>query len=217
MKNQFKTLFLIFGLALIAPTALAAGDATKGKAMTAICAGCHGADGNSAVSSFPKLAGLGEKYIIEQLKAIKDGTDRKVVEMTGMLTNMNEQDFADIAAFYSNQPMQLSGSQAMKVKTNSGMEVDALKLGENLYRAGNSETKTPACTGCHSPKGLGNAPAGYPRIGGQFAAYIEKQLKDYRAGERTTDGSDQQIMRKVAQHLSDSEIKALANYVAGLN
>ncbi len=217
MKIQLNKVFLALGLTALAPFAVASGDAATGKGLTAMCAGCHGVDGNSPSDAFPKLAGLGEKYLVEQMKAIKEGKDRKVVAMTGMLSGLNEQAMADVAAYYSAQTMQLSGSKALMVKVNSGMEVDALKLGEDTYRAGNAETKTPACTGCHSPKGLGNAPAGFPRIGGQHAAYLEKQLRDYRAGDRTTDGADTQIMRKVAEHLSDAEIKALANYIAGLH
>ena len=194
----------------------APGDANKGKLLTASCASCHGVDGNSAVPTFPKLAGQGEKYLVDQLKAIKDGKTRNIVEMTGMLNAYSDKDLKDIAAYYASQPIQLSGAKTMDVQVNSGEKVDALKLGENTYRAGNMETKTPACTGCHAPDGLGNAPAGYPRLSGQHADYIEKQLRDYRAGNRTTDG-DAQIMRKVAEHLTDAEIISLANYIAGLH
>lgn len=217
MNNQLCNTLLAFAFTLLSPVAFAAGDAAKGKEHTAVCSGCHGADGNSPVASFPKLAGLGEKYLITQMKAIKEGKARQVVEMTGMLNALSDQDMADVAAYYSSQSMQISGSKAFTVKTNSSVEVDSLKLGEDTYRAGNAETKTPACTGCHSPKGLGNAPAGFPRIGGQHAQYIEKQLRDYRAGDRATDGADAQIMRKVAEHLSDAEILSLANYIAGLH
>lgn len=215
MSNSFRTILLVLGLSSLAPAALAAGDAARGEKLVAVCAACHGADGNSPAPNFPKLAGLGEKYITKQLVEIKTGV-RVVPEMTGLLNDHSEQDLADMAAYYSGKPMQLSGAQPLQVKVNSGVEVDALALGEKVYRAGNLATKTPACTGCHSPRGLGNEPAGFPRVGGQHAQYLEKQLRDFRAGNRVND-SDAQIMRKVAEHLSDAEITALANYIAGLN
>ena len=102
------------------------------------------------------------------------------------------------------------------MRLGSGLETDALALGERIYRAGNIETGVPACSGCHSPTGKGNAPAGYPRLGGQYAEYTEKQLRAFRGGERTNDG-DQQTMRQIAEHMTDAEIIAVANYIAGLN
>lgn len=219
MKKVFK--YAVFSLGLVAAShgAMAAGDAAAGEAKTAMCAGCHGADGNSLAPNFPKLAGLGEKYIIKQLKDIKDGRakgGRDVVEMTGMLNALSDQDMADIAAFFSSKPMQLSGSKDIQVQASSGIKVDGLELGARVFRAGNLETAVPACTGCHSPTGQGNAPAGYPRIGGQHAAYIEKQLRAFRSGDRWNDG-DQKIMREVAENMTDAEIIAVSNYIAGLN
>jgi cytochrome c553 len=215
MKNIFKPVLMMMSLAVVAEGSLAAGDAAAGEGKVVMCAACHGADGNSAAPNFPKLAGLGEKYLTKQMMDIKSGA-RNVPEMTGMLTALSDQDIADIAAFFAGKTMQLSGSKEMQVQVNSGAQVDALALGEELYRAGKASVGVPACTGCHSPKGLGNAPAGYPRVSGQHAAYVEKQLKDFRAGNRTNDG-DTKIMRSVAANLSDADIAALANYIAGLN
>jgi cytochrome c553 len=218
MKKQLCKLALAFSLSSIAGLALAAnpvGDAKKGDALVAVCAACHGPDGNSAAPNFPKLAGLGEVYLFNQLQAIQT-KKRTISEMTGILDTYTDQQLADIAAFYNTKTIQLAGAQKMNVQVNSGAEVNALALAEKLYRSGNAESNTPACSGCHSPKGLGNEPAGYPRISGQNPAYIEKQLRDYRAGKRTTDG-DAQIMRGVTQHLSDADIVALANYIGGLN
>lgn len=223
MNNVFKLLIMVVG-ALLLPIGVHAagpgpagivGDAAAGEGKIAVCAACHGNDGNSPMPTFPKLAGLGEKYLTKQLKDVKSG-DRPIIEMTGLLDNMSDQDLADIAAFYSQQPMQLSGAKPLKVKLNSGIETDGLELGEKVYRAGNATVGAPACTGCHSPRGLGNAPAGYPRLSGQHADYIEKQLKAFRAGDRVNDG-DAKTMRQVAEHLSDAEIKAVANFIAGLN
>lgn len=215
MSNSLRTFLLILGLASLAPVAYAAGDAARGEALATTCAACHGADGNSPAPNFPKLAGLGERYLTKQLADIKSGV-RVIPEMIGLLNNSSEQDLADMAAFYAAKPMQLAGAKELTVRVNSGVEVDALELGEKVYRAGNPATATPACTGCHSPRGLGNDPAVFPRLSGQHAQYIEKQLRDFRAGARVNDG-DAQIMRKAAEHLSDAEIVALANYIAGLN
>ena len=215
MKNIFKPILMAISLIVAADGALAAGDAAAGEGKAGVCGACHGADGNSLAPNFPKLAGLGEKYLTKQLHDIKEGT-RPVLEMTGLLDSMSDQDMADIAAFFNSKATQLSGSNELTVQVGSGIKVDGLKLGAKVYRSGNSEVGTPACTGCHSPTGLGNDPAGYPRISGQHAAYIEKQLRDFRAGNRVNDG-DQQTMRQVAQYLTDAEIVALANYVAGLN
>lgn len=215
MSYSLCKFLLIFGIAALAPAVLAAGDAAKGEKLAATCAACHGADGNSSAPNFPKIAGLGEKYITKQLIEIKSGV-RVVPEMTGLLNNHSEQDMADMAAYFAGKPMQLAGAKALEVQTNSGGKVDALALGEKVYRAGNASTATPACTGCHSPRGLGNDPAVFPRLGGQHAQYIEKQLRDFRAGNRVNDG-EAQIMRKVAENLSDAEIIALANFISGLN
>ncbi|WP_323846055.1 c-type cytochrome [Microbulbifer magnicolonia] len=213
IKNTALALGLTLGLGA-APLVMAAGDAAAGKAKAAQCAACHGADGNSPAPTFPNLAGLGEKYLAKQLMDIKSGA-RQVPQMVGQLDNFNEQDLQDIAAFFASQPMQLSGSEAISVMLNSGESVDGLMLGRDLFRAGNAATGVPACMGCHSPTGQGNAPAGYPRLSGQHAQYVETQLKAFRAGTRANDG-DTRAMRSVAKQLSDAEIKALANYVAGL-
>ncbi|HSC69473.1 MAG TPA: c-type cytochrome, partial [Cellvibrio sp.] len=171
--------------------------------------------------------GLGERYLLKQLTDIqawdleKDAakkavTGREVPEMTGLLAAMSKQDLADIAAHFAGQTTQLSGSKKIEVQINSGIKVDGLELGERIYRAGNPASGVPACTGCHAPDGKGNVPAGFPRLSGQHPEYVEKQLRAFRAGDRTNDG-DQAIMRSVTDKLSDAEIVALANYIAGLN
>ncbi len=227
MKHIVRNALLSLGVVALAQGALAAGDATAGAAKAAVCGACHGADGNSLVGTFPKLAGLGEKYLLKQLQDIqawdlekdaakKDATGRKVPEMVGLLANLNDQDLADLAAHYAAQTTQLSGSKALEVQVNSGLKVDAMALGARTYRAGNINTGVPACTGCHAPDGKGNLAAGFPRLSGQHPEYIEKQLRAFRAGDRTNDG-DQMTMRSIAAQLSDAEILALANYIAGLH
>lgn len=226
MKQLFSTAVITLGLAL-AQGALASGDAAAGATKAAVCGACHAVDGNSPVSTFPKLAGLGEKYLLKQMHDIRDWdretdatkkatTGRAVLEMTGQIAAMSDQDLADIAAYFASQTTQLSGSKKTEVRVNSGLLVDSLELGERVFRAGNAGTGVPACTGCHAPDGKGNAPAAYPRLSGQHPEYIAKQLRAFRAGERTNDG-DQMIMRSVAAHLSDAEIDAVANFIAGLH
>ena len=140
-----------------------AADAEAGAEHTAICAACHGADGNSPAPTFPKVAGLGEKYIYKQLLEVKTGV-RVIPQMMGILDNNTEQDLWDMAAFYATKELQLAGANPIEVQMNSGEKVDGLALGEKIYRAGNRANGVPACTGCHSPRGLGNDPAGYPRM-----------------------------------------------------
>ncbi|ALE90505.1 MULTISPECIES: c-type cytochrome [Pseudomonas] len=206
MNKLLVSLLLTLGVAGTAQAAATAlvGDAAAGQAKTAVCGACHGPDGNSMAPNFPKLAGQGDRYLLKQLHEIKDGK-RQVLEMTGLLTNLNDQDLADIAAYYSSQ------------KNSVGAADPALVArGEALFRGGDLQKGMPACTGCHSPDGQGNAAAGFPHLGGQHASYIEKQLTDFREGERTNDG-DSMIMRGIAAKLSNKDIKALASYIQGLH
>jgi len=186
----------------ITGVAHAAGNADQGKAKTAVCAACHGADGNSAIANFPKLAGQNEKYLLKQLKEIKAGT-RPVVEMTGLLDGFNDQDLADISAFFAKQ----------KVVVGQTPE-DQVEAGQLLYRTGIAAKGVAACTACHSPTGAGVASAGFPALGGQHSAYIEAQLKKFRSGERANDPGN--MMRDIAGKMSDADIKAVSAYVQGL-
>lgn len=210
MNKVLVSLLLTLG---ITGMAQAAGNAEAGQTKVAVCGACHGADGNSAMPNFPKLAGQGERYLLKQLKDIKagstpgapEGVGRKVVEMTGMLDPYNEQDLADIAAYFSSQ------------KGTIGMADPALVAqGEQLFRGGKLEQGMPACTGCHAPNGVGNDLAGFPQLGGQHAAYTAKQLTDFREGNRTNDG-DTMIMRAIAAKLSNKDIAALSSYIQGLH
>ena len=193
----------VTGVAQAAGTALV-GDAAAGQAKTAVCGACHGPDGNSMAPNFPKLAGQGDRYLLKQLHEIKDGK-RQVLEMTGLLANLNDQDLADIAAYYSSQKGSVGAADPALVAQ-----------GEALFRGGNLEKGMPACIGCHSPDGQGLAAAGFPHLGGQHASYIEKQLTDFREGDRTNDG-DSMIMRGIAAKMSNKDIKALASYIQGLH
>jgi cytochrome c553 len=204
-----KNVVILFGLLMAWTQAGFAADAAAGKDQSASCSACHGADGNSAVPTFPKLAGQGERYLLKQMKDIRDGA-RPVPTMAGQLDGKSDEDLANLAAFYASQPA-----------TGGKTDPELLALGEKVYRSGVVERKVAACTACHSPRGKGNAPAGYPALGGQHAEYIATQLKMYRKGYedetgRTNDG-DIKIMRTNAFGLSDKEIEAVASYISGLN
>lgn len=200
----------VIALGVVSQAAMAAGDAAAGKAKAAVCAACHGPDGNSAAPTFPKLAGQSERYIVKQLQDIKSNV-RPVPAMAGLTDNLSAQDMADIAAYFASQTGSLN--QAKK---------DLIAKGEQIYRAGIKDRGIPACTACHSPTGAGNSLAGFPRLSGQHADYVATQLKAYRAAAdgdaagRSNDG-DTKPMRTVAAHLTDSEIIAVANYVSGLH
>lgn len=213
MKRNILSIVCLFSI-LFVSNVLAAGDAAAGKSKVMICAGCHGSDGNSMVPSFPKLAGLGEKYITQQLRQIKSG-EREIMEMMGILNFSTDQDLQDMAAYYDAQSRSIAGAKEIQLVGISEPQ-QAIDYGENIYRGGNMKTGVAACTGCHSPSGNGNGPAGYPGLGGQHATYIEKQLLAYRRGERVS-GSNAAIMQGVAANLSDKEITAVANYISGLN
>ncbi|MEQ5815903.1 cytochrome c4 [Marinobacter sp. NFXS11] len=199
---------LIAGVVLgVGLTAMAhgAGDPQAGEQNAAVCAGCHGQGGAKPVMGvYPKLSGLGEKYLYRQLVAIKS-KERNIPEMTGILDNMSDQDLQDLAAYFDSQEMVVSQA-----------DPDLVDQGSALYRGGNLATGVPACAGCHNPQGNGNAPAGYPALGGQNAEYLTKQLKAYREGTRNA-GSNAAIMMDVASKLTDAEIEAVSSYISGLN
>ena len=201
MNKVLVSLLLTLGLTGVAQ---AAGDAEAGKGKVAVCGACHGADGNSPAPNFPKLAGQGERYLLKQLHDIKSGA-RPVVEMTGMLDNLSDQDMADIAAYFASQKMSVGAADPKLVER-----------GEALFRGGKLEEGMPACTGCHSPNGAGNAAAGFPHLGGQHAQYVTKQLTDFREGNRTNDG-DTMVMRSIAAKLSNKDIEAVSSYIQGLH
>jgi len=186
--------------------AFAGGDAAAGQGKSAVCAACHGADGNSAVPMWPKLAGQNATYLKRQLSLIKDGS-RSVPEMAGIVMGLSEQDMADLAAWFSSQ-----------TSSPASADESSLAVGERLYLAGNPDTDVPACMACHGPAGSGIPLSGYPAVAGQHSTYTEKMLKGFRAG--TTWGEDDEnsmIMVGVTNRLTDAQIKAVAGYMQGLH
>ncbi|MGU9859963.1 c-type cytochrome [Pseudomonas sp. LF245] len=203
MNKLIVSLLLTLGITGVAH---AAGDATAGQAKAAVCGACHGPDGNSPAPNFPKLAGQGERYLTKQMHDIKDGK-RTVLEMTGLLTNLSDQDLSDIAAYFASQKGSVGAADPKLVAR-----------GEKLFRGGDLEKGLPSCIGCHSPNGAGIAAAGFPHLSGQHATYIAKQLTDFRKEEagRANDG-DAAIMRTIARKLSDEDIAAVSSYIQGLH
>ena len=179
------------------------GDADAGKTKAAACAACHGADGNSALSANPKLAGQNAKYIVTQLQHFKNG-ERANAIMKGMASALSDQDMADIAEYYATQ------------KAKAGAADEALvHRGEQIYRGGDKESNIPACIGCHGPQGEGNPGANYPSLGGQHADYVSAQLYAYRKEQRVNPKAD--IMMGVTRYMSDKDIDAVSSYIQGLH
>jgi cytochrome c553 len=204
-----KKLALILTL-LASCSAFAQGDIEAGKTKSAMCAACHGADGNSLIVQNPKLAGQHATYLEKQIKDFKLGMTsggkqgRVDAVMGGMVMALTEQDTADIAAYFASNV----------ISDNSTPEA-SVSVGETLYRAGNVERGIPACSACHGARGNGTELSGFPKISGQHADYVKIQLEKFRSGTRANDMN--MMMQDVAAKLTDSEISALSDYVGGLH
>jgi cytochrome c553 len=172
------------------------------------CASCHGADGNSTGPANPKLASQIPEYLAKQLLNFKPGKGNAPAArpnnvMAAFAAPLSDDDVRNVSAFYS----------AQALKPEKARNKDTIELGQRIWRAGIADKSVPACAGCHGPTGAGN-PAQYPQLAGQFADYTEAQLKAFRSGERANDPN--RMMRMTAARLSDAEIKAVADFIAGL-
>lgn len=181
-------------------------DPAKGQKIAGdACAACHAADGNSVASANPKLAGQHPEYTVKQLVDFARKTDDKAARASGVMAGfasaLSDHDRRNVAAWYASQ----------KPGLGTAKNKETLDLGARIYRAGIAEKAVPACSGCHSPNGAG-IPAQYPRLSGQFAEYTEAQLKAFRDGTRRNNLA----MMQTAARLSDREIAAVADYIAGL-
>jgi len=199
----YKTLITVIAMVALTSVSVAAGNAEAGKAKSAVCAGCHGADGNSANPTWPKLAGQHASYIAKQLADFK-GKKRSDPLMSSQATGLSEQDMADLSAYFSKQ----TGSQG-------AADEKLAAAGAKLYRGGNKKKGIAACIACHGPTGAGNPAAKFPMLSGQHAPYIEKAMNDFRSGARSNDMNN--MMRNIAEKMSDKEIKAVASYISGLH
>lgn len=174
-------------------------SADAGEVARTVCAACHGIDGNSVDSTYPKLAGMDQEYLMRQLKAFAAGK-RRDDTMAGIVAALDPQEFAGLASYYGKQQ-----PAPGKVADQS-----LAMAGQKLFEDGNTESGVPACAGCHQPNGMGNAR--FPRLAGQPQAYVLKQLAEYKSGRRATDP----LMTTVGKRLTPDEAKALAEYIAGL-
>ncbi len=202
MKKLFMATMMCFSM-VTATSAMAEGDASAGKGKAAVCAACHGMDGNSPTNMFPKLAGQGEAYLVKQLKEFKSGVRNNAV-MAPMVAALSEQDMADLAAYYASQ-----------TTTPGAVSEELVEAGKQIFRAGNKESGLPACMACHGPTGAGVPAAKWPALAGQHAAYVEAQLNAFAAGTRSNDVNS--MMRDIAGKMTAEEIKAVSAYVAGLH
>lgn len=204
-----KALFtLSLATALAAPAgantpapAPAKADPARGQAIsTQVCGACHTADGSRGSPANPIIAGQHPEYLVKQLQEFKAGKRNNPV-MKGFASTLSDDDMRHVAAFYA----------AKSAKPGFAKDPDLVRLGERIYRGGLADRAVPACAGCHAPNGAG-IPAQYPRVAGQHADYSEAQLNAFRGGLR----GNNPVMAQIAARLSDREIKAVADYMAGL-
>ena len=184
-------------------------DPARGKEIAnTVCVACHAMDGNSISPEYPKLAGQHPGYLLKQMLDFKatasKSAARKDATMNSMIAAFDETQMRDMAAYYS----------LLKQSPGTAKNRDTVLAGQKLYRAGDASKGIPACAACHSPTGTG-IPDQYPRISGQYATYTEAQLKAFRDGTRTND--QRKMMQMIALKMTDAEIKAVSDYIAGLS
>lgn len=201
---QFRHIaWLVSSLMLtVSAEVLAEAPAQKSAEQTVntVCAACHGADGNSAITLNPKLAAQHPEYLEKQLTEFKSGKRANAV-MSGMAAGLSEQEIKDLAAYFA----------AKKLNLGQAAKNGAGSLGEKVYRGGVAATGVPACASCHSPNGAG-LPKQFPRLSGQHADYTLAQLKTFRTGER----ANAPMMMAISAKMTDAEMAAVADYIQGL-
>ena len=210
MIFRWPVSLIVGALIVSAASAQAQPKADMAKAqqiVTQVCAACHGADGNSAQSANPVLAGQHADYTLKQLMNFKPqsgkSAERPNAVMAGMTASLSEEDMRYLASFF----------EGSKPRPRAARDPELVRLGQAIYRGGILVKGVAACTSCHGPSGAG-VPAQFPRLAGQFAEYSAAQLKAFRSGERANDPN--RMMRAVAEKLSDREIAAVSEYIAGL-
>ena len=194
---------IVVGFAVNSSHVFAMGDIDAGKAKSASCVECHGDGGNSTEPLFPKIAGQGEGYLFKQLMDFASGA-REGVFMAGIVSDLSEQDMADLSAYY-----------ASTTHTPGSVSDELLALGQKIYRGGNKETGVPACMACHGPSGAGVPAAKWPALSGQHATYTELQLEDFANDMRRNDANS--MMRDIAAKMSENERQAVSAYISGLH
>jgi cytochrome c553 len=206
MKRILLSLVLL-GTSALNITNAAEGNIDAGKSKSAMCAACHGVDGNSLVPMYPSLAGQNASYIAKQLADFKTGMtsggDKGRVDpiMGGMTMALNEQDMHDLGAYYSAQMLKAAGGETSEI-------------GKKLYFGGDVERGITACIACHGADAKGMSQAGFPSVAGQSATYLKSQLEKFRDGARNNDKNA--MMQNIAFKLEDAEIAALVKYMASI-
>lgn len=228
MTNKVLAITIFFGLTSLVSVSYAEGNAIQGKTQAASCAGCHGEDGNSLVSTFPKLAGQHESYLVKQLQAFKNGS-RNAPMMAPLAMGLKADAIENIAAYYATQSIQpnpkpeiddedledLDEAQRQEASETKQAELEQLlALGGDLYRNGDLEREVSACIACHGPYGEGNKPAAFPALHSQHADYLIKSLTDYKNGSRQNNPDN--MMHMIASKMTDKEIKAVAYHISAM-
>jgi cytochrome c553 len=214
MKKQLLRVSLILALTGSSSILHAEGNSEAGKEKSQSCTSCHGEQGNSAVSTFPKLAQQHSSYLIQQLQAFKKGS-RNNPMMTAIAMGLSEEDMADIAAYYAEQKTSHNSvptlpidddeeDKSVKAKT---ME-ELIAQGGDLYRNGDLTREVSACIACHGPSGEGNKPAAFPALRSQHADYLIKALSDFKSDARSN--NPENMMHMIAKKMTDEEIKAVS-------
>jgi cytochrome c553 len=203
-----RGLAVVVGLAALWSGAACAQDLARAEKIAGqVCAACHAADGNSPAAANPKIAGQFVEYLSKQLVDFKPRAGKKPARasavMNGMVAGISEADLKNLAAYYAGQ----------KLKPAAAADKELASLGQKIWRGGIAASGVPACAGCHGPTGAG-IPAQYPRLSGQFAEYLAAQLKAFKEGARANDPNG--MMRGVAARMTEREIRAVAEYAAGL-
>jgi cytochrome c553 len=191
------------GVQEVVPEAPATPKAPGQELAETVCVACHGATGTSAVSMYPHLAGQGADYLAKQIKDFK-AERRNDPSMAAMMPLVPDGEELNLGKWFSQQ---------IVVQPAAATQAGLIERGRQLWRAGDVAKGVPACSGCHGPSGQG-LPAQYPRLAGQFPEYLVAQLQKFRSGERANDPEN--MMRAIAERLSDTDVKAASEYAAGL-
>ncbi|MDP2828784.1 MAG: c-type cytochrome [Sulfuricellaceae bacterium] len=204
-----QTMAMVAIAAMVAASSALAENAAKGdpakaqQTATTVCAACHNADGNSAAPANPKLASQHPEYLTKQLSNFKSG-ERKSAIMSGMVAALTPEDMNNLGAYFAEK----------KASPGAAANKELVAAGQKLFKGGNQSSGVPACAACHGPNGSG-IPVQFPRLAGQHAEYTLGQLKLFRSGERANDAA--KMMRVIAQKMTDQEMQAVSEYIAGLN
>lgn len=203
-----QTMAMVAIAAMLAASSALAENTAKGdpakaqQTATTVCAACHNADGNSVAPANPKLASQHPEYLTKQLVNFKSG-ERKSAIMSGMVAALSPEDMNNLGAYFAGQ----------KSAPGTAANKELIAAGQKLFKGGNQSSGVPACAACHGPNGSG-IPVQFPRLAGQHAEYTLGQLKLFRSGERANDAA--KMMRVIAQKMTDQEMQAVSEYIAGL-